>query len=398
MQFRKIAGILLVLLILLSGCASKTAAEPKEAQNKETPNIASGENAGGQGGKEDSPTTAPTEGGVSESEAPKAGGVSGSGSGKTDEGNSESGSAAGKEDGGAKVVKIIPMAELPELTLEPQEPFDFVEMSWTRNLMLAPVYHKNFRYQVREFTDHPARLVIDIGNTGSETLVITDENFYFTIMDAEGNEAADSKLQGAPVSIAPGEIKRVVLTAGNPDSRLVIINFGGEYYSLGNPFYFAVEGEETDVSDTNPYYDGYVIYDDNGEPFVMEDYAMQVVGNGRAKMVACGLTPVENEKIGPFERGEGFLALVKLKIANTTGDAMTIDRLIIDSAGVRLDFTEEDMAVLGELALPYYIEPYSIVEGWIPFKVSHGKYPSGIVLYTSHGGFVVSGLLTYPVF
>ena len=34
-------------------------------------------------------------------------------------------------------------------------------------------------------------------------------------------------------------------------------------------------------------------------------HAMQVIGNGRAKMVGCGLMAVENERIGPVDKGMG---------------------------------------------------------------------------------------------
>ena len=58
-----------------------------------------------------------------------------------------------------------------------------------------------------------------------------------------------------------------------------------------------------------------------------------------------------------------YSPLVKVRIANTSDEVMTIDRLITSGGGLRVDFTEEDIP-LGEKGLPYTIEPYSIVEGW----------------------------------
>jgi hypothetical protein len=107
---------------------------------------------------------------------------------------------------------------------------------------------------------------------------------------------------------------------------------------------------------------------------------------------------VENERIGPVDKGDGFLALVKVRIANTSDEVMTIDRLITSGGGLRVDFTEEDMSLLGEKGLPYTIEPYSIVEGWVPFRVRDGRDGYGIAFFTSHGGFSLGYLQTYPIF
>ena len=265
--------------------------------------------------------------------------------------------------------------------------------------MLTPVYHDTFRYQVREFTRNPARLVLDIGNTGGETLVVTNDNFYFSIYDREGNEIAGSKVQGAPVHIAPGEIKRVVVTAQNPEAGFVHLKFGGLDYTLVNPIFLPLGNEADDVVDTTPYYKyGYTLEDENGVPFLVAVQAGQVIGNGKAKVVASGLTVVENERIGPLEKGDGFLALVGVKIANTSNEVMTIDKLRITSGGTMIDVTEEDLDVLGDKALPFTVSPHSIVEGWIPFKVREGRDGYGIVFYSNLGGFVLNNLQTYPIF
>lgn len=88
---------------------------------------------------------------------------------------------------------------------------------------------------------------------------------------------------------------------------------------------------------------------------------------------------VENDRIGPLEKGDGFLSLVKVRIANTSDEVMRIDRLYTAGGGVYLDLTEEDLAVLGDMALPLTAEPHSIIEGWVPFRVREGREAYGIV-------------------
>jgi hypothetical protein len=157
--------------------------------------------------------------------------------------------------------------------------------------------------------------------------------------------------------------------------------------------------DATDVADTTPYYKyGYILEDENGAPFIIAQHFRQVIGNGELKAMASNLIVVENDRIGPLEKGDGFLALVKVKIANTSDKVMTIDRLITGGGGTTLDFTEEDMAVLGDKGLPFTIEPFSIVEGWVPFKVRDGRDGYGIVFYTNLGGFVLGHLQTYPIY
>jgi hypothetical protein len=153
--------------------------------------------------------------------------------------------------------------------------------------------------------------------------------------------------------------------------------------------------EEADIVNTKPYKYGEVIHDEEGRPYTMARMAGEVIGNGDAKVMAVGVLPVDNDKIGPIDKGNGFLALVKVKIANTTGEVMTVDKILSDGAGENVTFKPEDLAVLGEKALPSTIKPNTIVEGWIPFRVGDGREGYGIVIYTSHGRFVLNSINTY---
>ncbi len=447
MTFKKTAVILLSLSVFLSGCSSgisnkgskKTEKgeeiadiqETVEPENQEpvgteirepveTDGLEPGEKTGESSGTQNVPADVPAPG--DNSKEGKTSGIKDADNGtkgtKTGDSNSEKSPTdqAGKKntDNAAKessnvessksnndgLVKLIPMAKLPDLNMDPQEPFTLEEKAGMGTCMLVPVYHKTLRYQIREFTRNPSRLVIDIGNTSDKTIVITDENMYFSILDMEGNNIAGSKVQGAPVSIAPGEIKRVVVTAQNPDAGIVFFEFEQETIpSISVPIFRPFPNEAADVTDTTPYNKhAYITNDDEGNPFIVSQHPMQVVGNGKAKMVGCGLMILENEKIGPVEKQDGFLALVKVRIANTSNEVMTINRLTSHGGGQIVDLTEKDLAVLGDKALPFTIKPHSIVEGWIPFKVREARDGHGIVFYTNLGGFILGYLQTYPVF
>lgn len=313
-----------------------------------------------------------------------------------DKGKEGTGNKGGKEDAkdnSKGVVTLKPKAQLPDLNMGPQKSYSVDEAVGFGVGTLTPVYHDTFRYQIREF--ERARLVIDIGNTGSKTLVITDANLYFSIFDTEGNEIAGSKVQGAPISIAPGEVKRIVVTAENPDASAICLDINGVSYGISGRSYPALPHEEADIVNTKPYKYGEVIHDEEGRPYTMARMAGEVIGNGDAKVMAVGVLPVDNDKIGPIDKGNGFLALVKVKIANTTGEVMTVDKILSDGAGENVTFKPEDLAVLGEKALPSTIKPNTIVEGWIPFRVGDGREGYGIVIYTSHGRFVLNSINTY---
>ena len=118
------------------------------------------------------------------------------------------------------------------------------------------------------------------------------------------------------------------------------------------PFTFPLGHDASGVVDTTPYnrYE-FSIEDENGVPFIVSRRAKEVIGNGKAKMVVNGLTIVENERIGPIDKGEGFLALIRVKIANTSNEVMTIEKILVNG-GAKVDFKPEELAVMGDKALP----------------------------------------------
>jgi len=208
--------MLLCLLILLSGCSndgSKKIEEPGKGEGSSS--IHAVEDLNPKNKNTDSPVgdNSQEEKNVNESAKTETeGNVAANNQAEADEKKSDDNDEKTQKDLKNNIVELIPMEQLPELTLEPKRPYTEEETYGFGGVpMLTPVYHENFRYQIREFRD--AYLSMDIGNTGNETLVIDDENLRFTIMDEDGNEVAGSKVQGAPVHIAPWEIKRVVVTA-----------------------------------------------------------------------------------------------------------------------------------------------------------------------------------------
>jgi len=403
---RKMVIILICLIILLSGCSSSNSVGNEEAKKgEEVANIHTGKNLNQ---KNEATNDLVTDNSSPKQEIPEinkektgenitANGKEEVRKEKKENGNESDNNNIANIGNIDNIIELIPKAQLPDLNMDPQKSYSVEEAVALRTAILTPVYHDTFRYQIREFTRNPSRLVIDIGNTSETTLVITDDNLYFSIFDSEGNNCAESKVQGSPVSIAPGEVKRVVVTAQNPDAGVVLLEFGGMNYSLSNPYYRALPNEESDIVNTKPYSHGYVIYDDEGNPYYMAEVSREVVGNGKAKIMAEGVLPVENEKIGPIDKGDGFLTLVKVKIANTTDEEMAINKILSNGAGENATFTTGDLAVLGEKALPSTIKPHTIVEGWIPFRVGDGREGYSIVIYTSHGGFVLNSVNTYLI-
>jgi len=402
MGFRKFAAIILVLTILLSGCGqTATDGSQKETAGVHTDGSQDRENA--ETGYEDaggSMTGSETgEDAVGTSSEGTSGNGGNSQAGVSTNGDDTAKAAEENDDGG--VIKLIPMKELPELNLDPRVPFTIEEIAGIGGTsMLTPVYYDNVRYWIREFTRNPSRLVIDIGNTGNETIVIDNNNMEFSILDDEGNNIAGSKVQGAPVSIAPGEIKRVVVTAKNPDAGYVHFEFGGAAGGISCPVFRPFANEAADITDTRPYNKhGQVWEYENEGTFISAETFRQVIGNGKIKAMSRALMAVENDRIGPIEKGDGFLALVKVRIANTSDEVLTINRLYVAAGGVYMDYTEKDLAVLGDMAMPFSAEPHSIIEGWIPFRVTEeGRQAYGIVFYTNLGNFIIDHLNTYPVY
>lgn len=415
MIFRKINVVLLILLILLSGCSSNTPIINEESKNEEE---VAGENLGQQNEKtgdivtdgvltdsddlidmEEGPIGSSMDGDIHEnSKEEKEGNTSENNIAGVGENISKNGEVEIVENKNENdnIVELIPMAQLPDLTLEPQSFVTPDEIEALRSVLL-PVYHDTFRYQIREFRE--AYLSMDIGNTGNETLVVTDENLYFSIFDLEGNECAGSKVQGAPIHIAPGEIKRVVVTAEDPDASFVMLNLGGKEYSLTTPLFRALPNEQQDIVDTTPYnkstMDGVV----DGVPYVVATKAMEVIGNGKAKVVGNGLMVVENKKIGKIEcSDDGFIALVRVKIANTSNEIMNIEKLTLTHADDMREVNSNDLIALGDKALPFTIKPNTIVEGWVPLSFDKNQYFYGINIHSNYGIFVLGDIQGYSIF
>lgn len=384
MIFRKTVIILLSLLIILSGCSSNTTMDTENSQKEKITSMKIGENSEQQ---KDEKEVLDIKDLLRKEDGPE--------NNKVAVGEEKN---KGEDKPENDIIKIIPMAQLPELTLEPQMPYTVDDIASIGNtLMLTPVYFDSFRCQVREFKTNPSILVVDIGNTGSETIVLRDENLRYVLFDREGNDIAGSKLQNSPISIPPGQVKRVTLTASHKDAKYVSIEIGETGSFLNYPFPI----EERVISDTTPYDNSSTVFkdkDNDGIEFMVIDRPKDLVGNGKFKAIVNGLTVIENKKVGKLEKGEGFIALVRIKIANTSNEKMKIEKFISSSEWILTEFSEQELSVLGKEALPFTIEANSIVEGHIPIRIGNGNHAYGAIFYTNLGNFLFEKVQTYPRF
>jgi hypothetical protein len=131
MNLRKTAVVILGLLILLSGCSSDTAADTA-SQKEEGANIHAGENHGRETIDDLAADENPAEDDVTENvrddsnESPieddtSAGDIEGAG-----------------EDAGSGIIELIPMKQLPDLTMDPQTPFTIDDIINWGTCVLTP--------------------------------------------------------------------------------------------------------------------------------------------------------------------------------------------------------------------------------------------------------------------
>jgi hypothetical protein len=233
---------------------------------------------------------------------------------------------------------------------------------------------------------------IEFGNTSDKPLVINNDKLHFVLYDRGGNNIAGSYIVGGSVTIAPNSIEKVIVKAKNPKASSLWLTIGDfekriTDYSLGES-----------VTDTTPY----ITTEDynltiGGSPIV--NSAGVLAGNGKFKFVVEGIQMTNNDKVGPLELPEhlkpnGMIVLVKIKIANTSNEVMSIDDfneyVYSKETGVQeIALTEDMLKALGPSGLPTTVQPKNIVEGFVPVIINDSQFVHLLQFDTNLGTFIV---------
>jgi hypothetical protein len=306
----------------------------------------------------------------------------------------------------------ITFDKLHPLTLEPAKPFTDREISFRNHDFptIGTYYSQSnkWRFQVVEAGGYGSKpkVVVDIGNTGDKPLVLTDKNLCFVLMAASGGSGniAGSKLHDAPVTINPGEIKRVTITASNPEARALVLKFSGEeFVEIG------IRDYNEKIEDTKPYENndefGLRVGGTTGDYYPEVSSLRTLAGNGKFKFLAKEVIITDLKQVGGIKKTkEGAILLVKVVIANTTEETMKINwvatqavRLNKENKFEEYEYTKKEWKALGSKALPRIIKPKQIVEGYIAVPFFEGRNNHAILFKSTHGRFVIGDIETLPV-
>jgi hypothetical protein len=304
----------------------------------------------------------------------------------------------------------ITFDQLHPLTLDEVKPFTEREVRFKNHTFptIGAYYNEDWRYQVVEINGYGSKpkAVIDIGNTGDKPLILTDENICFILMSASGGSGniSGSKLHNAPVTINPGEIKRVTITANNPEARSLEFRFSGEDYVE-----VAISDYNEKITDTTPYenFDEYGVRVGGTTDFLYPSAGAEdtICGNGKFKYLVDKVIITDLEQVGGIKRPEGgAILLVKVVLANTTDETMKINwvatqAVVIEGERktIEFEYTDKEWKVLGSKALPRVIKPNQIVEGYVALPFYRGRDSHAVLFKSTHGWFVIDQIESYPV-
>lgn len=299
------------------------------------------------------------------------------------------------------IVEILSISGPKPLHMEPREPVRPVDIQQKYGATtLTPIYGEGWRLQVVSFKGNTA--TFEVGNTGSTNLVIDNSKMKYILYDAGGNNISGSHIEGGPVTIAPNEVKTVTIKATDSRAVSILLNINGfetflEDISKGKkivdnkPYTAPMEDSERRI-DTMP------------EVLRVQSHNV-VSGNGKFKYVAEGVQLTENDSIGPLRKSERYpdtmLPLVKVNIANTSNDDMTITEIresffLTDASG-GMDIPLEAVKALGDSGLPLTIKAGEIAEGYVPFGFLGSEYSHGLAFETTLGPFVFGEIESFQV-
>lgn len=289
------------------------------------------------------------------------------------------------------------------LDLKPHDPMPDSYFKFFREFpVVGPYYGDGWRMQVVKFRGNTA--VIDFGNTSSKPLVISNDNVCYVLFGDGTDNISGSYIVGGPVTIAPNEIKRVTIKAKRQEAVSLYININGFDKFMDDIL------KSQSITDAKPFVaamDDYLRRMTPNSADVLRVRNLETVsGNGKFKYVAESITLIANDHIGPFTKStqpQGSLALVKIKIANTSNEVMTISKIRQNyfHTGSRsskdIPIGDDTLKALGASALPTTIQPGEIVEGYMPVSFMGNEYLHGLVFDSNMGPFVIADIETFPL-
>lgn len=289
------------------------------------------------------------------------------------------------------------------LDLEPHEPCPESYFEFSRNdPVVGPYYGEGWRMQVIEFKGNTA--VIDFGNTSDKPLVISNDNVYYVLFGYGGDNISGSNVIGGPVTIAPNEIKRVTIKAKHKDAVSLYINIYGWNHFMDD------HSAKQSITDAKPFI---AEMDDVERRFYPLDAELlsvkaldTVSGNGKFKYMAENISLIANDQIGSMKKPSqplGSLALVKVKIANTSEETMEITRIrqnyinTSNKEGGSILIDDNILDALGNNALPTVIQPGEIVEGYLPVSYMGNEYIHALAFDSNLGIFTIGDIESFPL-
>ncbi|MCM3473578.1 hypothetical protein [Brevibacillus borstelensis] len=296
------------------------------------------------------------------------------------------------------VEEIKPITKIPEIDLESHVPMSLEILKEKLNglPMVGPTYAQHWRVQPVMFERKSSGIfaVLEFANTGSKDLTINSTNVFFVRFNGiEGGDIAKSSVENGSVTIKPNKVKRVTVQSSNPEVSMLYLSLDG----VNRQYYFP--REENLINDAKPF-DRKSTF-----PFPMALYLFELEGNGKFKYQTQELIMTDNAQFGPLKKSDGkMLLLVKLRLANTSAEKMVINEIKVGSSRVNSSFDfwkilkAKDFTSLGDKALPMNIEPYSIVEGYVPVLYRDGSESISFGVDSNFGKFVVAGIERYSPF
>lgn len=257
------------------------------------------------------------------------------------------------------------------LTLSPHESLTPVADARKNYIfsLVGPTYHDNWRIQFISQNRNINGMIVELefANSGNANFVLTGDNFQLFIPN-NTKDKSNSYLENSPVTVKPGEIKKLRIISLNPYATGLQLKLADYYRSI------RFEKFEDPILNTRGFTAPKELLGQNGQPITRK--TMEVTGAGKFKYQPEGIYYTSNTKIGKLIKPEGgMLLILKVRLANTSQEPMVIKNFTVGSWDSKsnqpaLEYTlnsQEMEEALQEWSLPLTIPAQTIVEGFIPF-------------------------------